>query len=252
MTVYATPATEADFTSLIDGIEWSTDPNDNTANAQDLLDRIRAIYLGWQYLQPVNLLVVQDTPPSLNDWQTAWKDTGRSLPITGNVRGTFVTASSINRYMAEYIFDNGEMLPMQSRWWQGSVEVTQSLANQITPANLTSSESIVYTPVIRMRKAGWTSLVMLMGTTATTLPLVRWRTSRESTNYTYGIISAPTTTASTNLEVYHGPTRDNSPLNGTLDLYETREAGSDAAVVGYAQVNYGLDAVPGYMRHVYD
>lgn len=250
MTVYATPVTAADFDTLIDGIVWSTDPNDHTANAEDLLDRIRAINLGWQGLQPVILVVAQDDPPTLNDWQTAWKDSGRTLPISGNVRGMYVSASSVNRSAAEYIFDNGDMVPMQARWWQGSVEATLNLTNLLGSASMGTSDSLQFSLPIKMRKGGWTSFVMLMAAASTTLPLLRWRTSREASGYTYAIL--PATAASNNVEVYHGTTRDSSPLVGTLDIYARKEAGSDAAITGYVQVNLSIDTIPGYMRHVYD
>jgi hypothetical protein len=119
---YATPTTPSEFTALIDGISWTPDCNRQKAKVVDLMARLEALFEGWNTIFPVSLHIVQDDPPSMNDWQIAWVDSGRELPMTGTITGLWETMTG-TKAAAHYLFIEGEMRPAMSHWWNGSSDV---------------------------------------------------------------------------------------------------------------------------------
>jgi hypothetical protein len=254
---YATPTTYAEFMTLIDGIAWTIDCNQQGAKWADLIERVRAIHLGLEALQPVRLHVIKDESPSLNDWQTAWVDSGRELPISGNVLGLHESYTLDEREIGKYFWHEGEMRPMYARWWRGSTELVNPFPSS-NIASLGTSEQKVFEFPLSMKRAGWINfLTPLAAVYTTTDTAVRWRTSQEATNSTYSLLRTRINTLTAMIPaMVHGLirygllTRFATAFVGNIELWARKEASTVA--IGSEDTLTFLDYLPSHVEIVYD
>jgi hypothetical protein len=250
---YATPSTPEEFTELIDGIQWPADCNLQAAAYYDLLARLQALEAGWDGLQSITLSLVQDTQPTLNDWQMAWVDAGYELPISGNVYGVHETRTLETREVGEYVWINGAMTRMGARWFFGSMELSVPFKSTFNNNSVSTTEAKLTEFAVSMKKPGWldfTMFVIQVGFATDTW--IQWRTSFESANTTY--LTSRSRLAGVGEAVFT-PWRyisDHlaSAFSGTLEVW-VRRSGAATVVSLQDTLNYH-DYNPAYMESIYD
>lgn len=257
MVTYTTPVTEAEFDTLINGISWPNNCEDHAAAYADLLARLRAIVLGWQALNTIRLHVAKDDAPTLNDWQTAWTRTGRELPITGNVMGLHTSLTTTPAEYGEYFWKDGEMKPLRARWWQGSTEFINTFPSSHV-ASLGTSEQKVFEFPVAMKRPGWIDFVTPLSVVYTTTDTaVRWRTSQETANTTYGLLRTRINTLTAMVPAmvhaivnYAMPSRLSSAFTGNIEFWARKEAST--VEIGSQDTLTFLDYLPNHAEITYD
>lgn len=254
---YPTPESYAEFTALIDGITWPASCPLQAAAYYDMMSRIDAISLGWQQLQPIRLHLVKDEQPNLNDWQTVWEQSGRTLPISGKVVGIHESKTLDTREVAEYLWYDGQMIQYRARWFPGSVETTAPIPYVLQTA-LGTSEAKIFDIPINMKQDGWLEFSADMTAIYTTTDTaVRWRTSQEGANSTYSLLPTRITTLTQlvtgmvhALMEYKTLSRLGSAFVGNLELWSRKEAST--VTLGNEDTLLFLDYIPGVVEAIYD
>lgn len=255
--VYDTPQTYAEFTALIDGIDWPADCNLQAAAYYDMMARLFALSNGWMSLSPIRLHLVQDAQPSLNDWQTAWEKAGYTLPIVGNVVGLHESKTLEVREVADYLWYGGKMIQYRARWFQGSTELTAAIP-YVAQTALGTSEAKLFDIPVNMKGDGWVDFSANMTAVYTTTDTaVRWRTSQEASNSTYTLHPTRNTTLTQFLTgMVHGVmeyktlTRIVTPIVGNLEVWARKEAST--VTLGNQDVLLFMDYIPGFVEATYD
>ncbi len=193
---YATPTTASEFEDLIALIVWPADCNEQMYAMTNILEILSALMLGWQLLSPIRLHVASDTPPGLADWQSAWVDQGRELPITGDVIGLWETITLDSKDSGQYVWVEGDMRPTLAEWWNGSSEFiltnTSMYTNAVAPSPLTTTyTALIAQPLVLQRPAYIRSAYGHNEMSVAVANLIGWRSSLEGASDVRGLLTRP-------------------------------------------------------------
>jgi hypothetical protein len=182
----AIPETFAEFQALIDSISWPVDCVDWKQAANDLLEILEALRLGWMALQPVRLYLVSDSNPTLADWQSAWLKKGYELPISGNVLGLW---EDNNGHSMSYAWVKEQMLPLRAYWWKGSTQLIASTPGMMSNStSLTTTETQLLNQTWTLDRDAYIEAIYGASRATDTTTTLQWRASVDAANSTRGIL----------------------------------------------------------------
>lgn len=152
---YATPTTPSGFAALIAQIVWPEDCNNQMNAMNNILEILSALKLGWAALSPIRLYVASNEAPGLADWESAWVESGRTLPISGNVVGIWETLTLAPKDGGQYIWVESNMRPTLARWWNGSRETFLTTPGMYTNVNTGATWAVGIAQPLILQRAAW-------------------------------------------------------------------------------------------------